>query len=141
MPPDTVLSEPSLTTAEGESLSFALKNELVLTATYLIPVPAELGSMRLSTTYVYTDEMQAVSKESSALATLPDYKLFNFNFNFNFSWNQVLNSPVDLSIFVTNATDEEYVTYVIVIWFYGVEGGTVGLPRMYGARIRYNFGQ
>jgi iron complex outermembrane recepter protein len=52
----------------------------------------------------------------------------------------VLNGPVDLSVFVTNATDEEYVTYVIGLWNYGIEGGAVGIPRMYGMRIRYNFG-
>ena len=136
LPPDIVLSEPSYTTAEGESLSFAPKNQLVLTGTYLLPVAAEYGSMRLSATYVYMDEMQAVSKESSLLATMPDYRLLNFNID----WSAVFNSPVDLSIFVANAADEEYVTYVNGLWLYGLEGGAVGQPRMYGARIRYNFG-
>lgn len=136
VPPDTVTTTPSLTTAAGEPLSFAPENKLVMTATYLVPTPADLGSMRAAATYVFTDEMQAVSEESSVLATMPDYNLFNFSF----AWDGVLNSPVDLSFFVTNATDEEYVTYVIGLWNYGIEGGAVGIPRMYGMRVRYNFG-
>lgn len=136
VPPDTVTTTPSLTTAAGEPLSFAPENKLVMTATYLLPVPVDLGSMRVAATYVFTDEMQAVSEESSVLATMPDYNLFNFNFG----WDGVLNSPVDVSVFVTNATDEEYVTYVIGLWNYGIEGGAVGMPRMYGMRVRYNFG-
>lgn len=136
VPPDTVLTGPNLTTVEGEPLPFAPENKLVLTATYLIPLAADIGSMRLSTTYVYTDEMQSVSEEVSVLGTMQDYSLVNLNF----AWDRVFDSSVDLSVFVTNATDEEYVTYVIGVWPYGVEGGAVGMPRMYGARIRYNFG-
>jgi iron complex outermembrane receptor protein len=92
--------------------------------------------MRFSTTYVYTDQMQAVSETVSPLGVMADYNLLNLNF----AWERVLESPVDLSVFVTNVADEEYKTYVIGIWPYGVEGGAVGMPRMFGARIRYNFG-
>lgn len=133
---DSVLEGANLTTVAGEPLPFAPENKLVLTATYLLPVPADIGSMRFSTTYVYTDQMQAVSETVSPLGVMADYNLLNLNF----AWERVLESPVDLSVFVTNVADEEYKTYVIGIWPYGVEGGAVGMPRMYGARIRYNFG-
>ncbi|MFV8817055.1 TonB-dependent receptor [Haliea sp. E17] len=135
-PPNAVASEPTTTTAEGEPLSYAPENSVVVSATYMFPVDAELGDMRLSTTYVWTDEQQAVSKESSIYATLPDYDLWNFNF----SWSSIMGSPIDFSAFVTNAMDEEYVTYLTGNWNSGFELGQVGVPRMYGARIRYNFG-
>ncbi len=48
-------------------------------------------------------------------------------------------SPVDMSIFATNVTDEEYQTYVTGNWGTGFELGQVGPPRMYGMRLRYNF--
>ena len=61
-------------------------------------------------------------------------------FNLNFNWTGVFGSPVDISAFVTNLTDEEYITYVSGLWLNGFESGQVGMPRMYGARLRYNFG-
>ena len=72
----------------------------------------------------------------SKYATLPDYDLINLNLN----WTSVFESPVDISLFVTNLTDEEYLTYVSGLWLNGIESGQVGAPRMYGGRIRYNFG-
>ncbi len=135
VPPNVVASTPTITTAEGEPLSFAPENKLVLTGTWIVPIDANWGDMRLSLTYVYTDEMQAVSKETSPLATLSDYELVNLNFN----WSNVLGSPVDVSVFGTNITDEEYRTYLTGNWNAGFEFGQVGQPRMYGARVRYKF--
>jgi len=52
----------------------------------------------------------------------------------------IYGSGFDASIFVTNARDEEYRTYVSGLYTHlGAEFGTVGEPRMYGARIKYNF--
>ncbi len=135
-PENAVATEPTTTTAEGEPLSFAPENQLVMTAVYMLPVDAEYGDLRLSATWSYTDEQQAVSKESSPLATLDSYDLWNFNFN----WTGIMGSPIDFSAFVTNAFDEEYRTYLTGNWGSGFEFGQVGVPRMYGARIRYNFG-
>ena len=91
--------------------------------------------MRLSATYVYTDEMQAVSEATSEYATLPDYELINLNY----SWDSILGSAFDASAFVTNVTDEEYITFLTGNWTNGFELGQVGLPRMYGMRVKYNF--
>ena len=108
----------------------------MLTASYDLPLDADLGDMNVSGTYIFTDEMQAVSEETSIFATLDDYYLINLNFN----WRSIVGSPVDLSVFATNVTDEEYVTFLTGNWnTAGLESGQVGVPRMYGARIRYNF--
>lgn len=136
IPANTVASEPSITTAEGEPLSYAPENKLVLTATWLIPVSEDAGDARLSVTYAYTDEMQAASKATSRYATLDDFGILNINFN----WERIFGSAFDVSAFVTNATDEEYITFLTGNWNNGLEFGQVGMPRMYGARIKYNFG-
>ncbi len=86
-------------------------------------------------TYVYTDDTQWVSLATSPYAVLGSYSLFNFNVN----WTGIAGSPVDLLLFVTNAFDEEYETYVTGNWGSGIELGRVGEPRMYGMRLRYNF--
>lgn len=66
---------------------------------------------------------------------LPSYELVNLNLN----WTGVMGSPLDLGLFATNVTDEKYLTYVAGSWGSGMELGHAGMPRMYGARLRYNF--
>lgn len=137
-PPDipNVLATLNTTTAEGEPLSYAPENELVLTGTFLVPVSPEVGDMTLSVSFLYTDEQQAVAKDVSIYSVLPDRELWNANLN----WNRILGSNFDLSLFGTNLTDEEYITYLTGNWNNGLEVAQVGIPRMYGMRIRYNFG-
>jgi iron complex outermembrane receptor protein len=124
-----------ITSAEGEPLSFAPENQLVLSASYLLPLDPALGSMTASVTWSYSDDQQAVAKEVSPYYKLDSYDVLNLNFN----WVGVLNSPVDLSLFATNVTDEEYITYLSGQWNQGYESVQVSQPRMYGARLKYNF--
>ncbi len=131
--PDGVAVFSGTTTAEGEPLSFAPEHSLVLGANYRLPVDPQLGDMVASATYVYNDEMQAVSEDTSPLATLSSYELVNFN------WNSIAGGPMDMALFVTNAFDEEYETYLTGNWVSGLEVGRVGKPRMYGMRLKYNF--
>ncbi len=136
LPPGLPVEGFNATTAEDEPLSYSPENELVLTASYDLPVDADMGDMNFSVTYIYVDERQAVSEETSIYATLDDYDLINLNFN----WRAIAGGPVDLSLFATNVADEEYITFITGNWnTAGVESGQVGVPRMYGARLRYNF--
>lgn len=51
-----------------------------------------------------------------------------------------MGSPVDVSLFVTNLLNEKYRSYVVGQYSgTGIELDRVGVPRMYGARLRYNF--
>lgn len=123
-----------LPTVEGSQLSLTPEHKLFLTATYLLPLPESVGDVAISATYTYTDEM--IASTGSPYGTLPDYELVNFNLN----WSRVFGSPFDAALFVTNAFDEEYRTYVP--GNFGSMGGefnNVGEPRMWGARLRYNF--
>ncbi len=123
------------TTAEGESLSYTPKNKLVLTAAYTLPVTETLGTISAAATFVYTDEMQAVSEATSPYAILPDYDVVNVNLN----WKNVAGSSVDLALFGTNVFDKEYYTYLSGNWNNGLEAVRTGQPRMYGLRVKYNF--
>lgn len=133
--PEGVAIFSGTSTAEGEPLSYTPKNKLVASLSYLLPVDPALGDIIASVTYVYTDKMQAVSKHTSALATLPSYELVNLNLN----WQGVAGSPVDVALFATNLLDEKYRTYLTGNWLTGMEAGRTGEPRMYGVRVRYNF--
>ena len=62
--------------------------------------------------------------------------------NLNLNWDDVMGMPVDLAVFVTNVTNE-----LIVVTNGGeykslaYESQQYAAPRMWGARLRYKFGQ
>jgi iron complex outermembrane recepter protein len=58
------------------------------------------------------------------------------------NWNSIAGSRFDVSAFVTNLADKQYYNYISGGYAaYGFESGQVAEPRMYGARLRYNFGK
>jgi iron complex outermembrane recepter protein len=127
----------ALSTSEGEELPYSPKNQIVANLRYAVPVPADYGDVELGATYVYFSDQLAVSETVSPMNELDSYDLVNFNVN----WNSIAESAFDGSLFVTNAFDEEYEVYRSGLWGVGgFETGMTGLPRMFGARVRYNFG-
>lgn len=69
--------------------------------------------------------------------TLPPSDLLNLDAN----WNSVGGAPIDLSVFMTNVTNERVWLSITNGWN-GFANQTVipGEPRMFGARVRYRFG-
>jgi outer membrane receptor protein involved in Fe transport len=127
----------SLSTSEGEELPYSPKNQAVMNLRYTLPVPAEYGDIDIGATYVYYDDQLAVSETVSPMYELDGYDLVNFNLN----WFNIGGSAFEGSLFVTNALDEEYEVYRSGLWSVsGFETGMTGMPRMYGVRMRYNFG-
>ena len=55
-------------------------------------------------------------------------------------WKAIYGSAFDASLFVTNALNEKYHTFIPGMWgTVGAEFGVTGEPRMLGARVKYNF--
>jgi iron complex outermembrane receptor protein len=88
-------------------------------------------------TYVYTGKRRSSASGSSPDDVLDPFSLVNLNLN----WTSVLQSSFDLSGFVTNLLDEKYMTYGSGTYYtLGFDSRAVGMPRMIGMRLRYNFG-
>lgn len=124
------------TAEKGEVLTFSPKHSVTANLNYLLPVPAEMGVMSVGMTYSFTDKQNSTSASSTPYAEMDAYEIFNFDAN----WIGIMGSNFDASLFVTNAFDEEYTTYVS--GFYnqlGMETRQVGVPRMWGSRVRYTF--
>jgi iron complex outermembrane receptor protein len=135
-PPCSVYSLAVPSTATGRDLPLSPAHKYSVTATYDLPVPESWGELAVSSTYVYTDE-QLVAV-TSPFGVLPSYEIVNFNLN----WSNIGGGPVDASLFVTNAFDEEYLVYVPGLYSsLGAEFRNLGVPRMAGIRLRYNFGE
>jgi iron complex outermembrane recepter protein len=131
----------------GDRLTFAPKHRVTLTGTYTLPLEERLGELSVSATFVHTSEQFTSHANDQAFAQglipfnssiAPATDLLNLNFN----WNGVAGSPVDLALFATNVTNEKYfVGTSSALTTLGGEFLFLGQPRMYGARLRINFGQ
>ena len=121
----------------GEHLSFSPRHSLVAGLNYRLPLPVEIGDISVGATYSYTDKQLTTSPASSPYAWLPSYEVVNLNAN----WKSIMGSNFDAGLFMTNAFDEEYTNYVSGLWGQGFESRVVGVPKMWGAKVRYNFGR
>lgn len=142
----------------GERLPYTPKHKLTLTATYTIPVPETWGDLSVGATFIYVGDQLTdpafftnpavndintsatggfIPVRDTVAARLPSYKLLNLNLDLE----RIGGSPFDLSLFATNVTNEIYaVSTGGAFEAAGIVDAGIAPPRMYGLRIRYNFG-
>ncbi len=132
--PGTPFDVIVVTALEGGPLPFSPKHQLVASVNYRMPIPAELGDLTAGASYVYNDKQLITA--ASPFGTISSYELVNFHLN----WQGIMSSGFDASLFVTNAFDEKYTAFIPGNFnSLGGEYRVVGVPRMFGARLRYNF--
>jgi iron complex outermembrane recepter protein len=128
------LVPPADAPAGFKTLPNAPKNTAALTGRYHFPIPDLAGDLSFGATYSYqsADYRGAIS----AYTLYSGYGLLNTDL----AWNKFLGKPMDLDIFVTNATNKIYQEGGINV--YSALGYNVvyyGPPRMWGARLNYHF--
>jgi len=114
-----------------------------VTGTYRLPLDESIGRISVGATYTHTSK-QFSTHASDAFASqigfnpglLPATNLVNVNVD----WKDVGGLPVDLSLFATNVTREKYPVAASGIMQLGYDALVLGEPRMYGARLRFKFG-
>jgi iron complex outermembrane receptor protein len=111
------------------------QNQYSVTARYHLPVSEELGDISVSGTYSW--------RSHEIITTTPDPFQSQGNYgllNFNVAWNGIMGQPLDLSLFVTNATDQVYALGNFSLYnSIGFSSLVYGEPRMWGAQMRYHF--
>jgi iron complex outermembrane receptor protein len=125
--------------AVGGPLAQSPKNRLTLTATYTLPLPERIGKISIGGTYTHTDANQ-VHTQFFAPVT---YKVRAIDLlNLNVDWDSVGGTPIDLSFFMTNVTNTKRFVYPIATYqTTGAESVYLNLPRMWGFRAKYRFGE
>ncbi len=122
----------------GGPLPLSPKHKLSITPSVRLPVDESLGDITLSATYLHTAKQVTSAAAVTPLGTVPAFDLVNLNL----SWKSVGGSPIDVAAFVTNVANEKYYNFMGGGWqSTGIEYASLGMPRMYGLRVRYNFGQ
>ena len=136
----------------GDQLALSPKNKAALTGTYTLPIPESVGRVGVSATLTHTDSMitNYVDRDATMtvggltvpntavtpLGTLPSLNLLSLDMN----WRSIFMSHADVSLFATNVTNKQYYTFVPGL--YGTtsfETASLGMPRMYGVRVRYSW--
>ncbi|CAN7411323.1 TonB-dependent receptor [Phenylobacterium sp. LjRoot219] len=118
----------------GSRLPFTPENKATVTATYHLPLNADIGDVALAATWAYSGDYLVTQ---GPFGTLPSVNLLNLNAN----WDSISGKPVDLQFFVTNVTNEKYYTGVNdQRTSAGFVSQQMAQPRMYGVRLRARFG-
>jgi len=136
-PPDSPFSQLIPTAQLGQPLTLSPEHRVTAALTFTLPLPETIGKIAIGGTYVYTDEQIANAGMPASIGIIPQTDIVNANVN----WTNLFDTNVDLAFFMTNVTDEEYPVntgggYVSS----GIGDVLMGAPRMWGARVRYSFG-
>lgn len=116
----------------GGPLTYTPKHRLTLSGDILIPVDESVGKMSIGAIYTYTAK-QLVDGNTA----IPSFSLLNLNA----AWNNIAGSGIDVVGFATNITNKKYrITSGGGFESSGILDFAYGQPRMYGVRVRYNFG-
>lgn len=121
----------------GDTLPFAQDKSYTASLNYRLPLPAAIGAIEIGATYAFTGEQRVSSSSSTPFSEVESFSLLNINLG----WKDILGFPVDLSLFGTNVQDSENEVFFSGTFnALGFSSRRVAPPRMYGARLRYNFG-
>jgi iron complex outermembrane receptor protein len=99
---------------------------------YRLPLPTAWGEVVANADEYYT------SATAFSGTTLPPYAVLNMRLDYN----NIEGGPVDVGIFVRNATDRRYAQAPVASGaFLGITSAIYGPPRMYGLEFRVRFGK
>jgi iron complex outermembrane recepter protein len=133
-PPATGFASFTPNAIVGGPLQNTPKNKGSATVSYTLPLPEGIG--RITPSATYTAQGTTFGNNSSlTLKTLPKQKQWNLNLD----WKEIVGSTVDVSLFATNVTNEKYFVFASGASF-GWDAVVLNEPRIYGARVKYRFG-
>lgn len=123
--------------ATGGALPLSPKHRVTATATYTLPLDESIGEISIGATYTHTSTQVANDTIPAEFGIMPSSDLVNLNLD----WKSVAGSNFDIAAFVTNLTKEKFPVNAAGNWnSNGYESWVTNVPRMYGLRLRYNFG-
>jgi iron complex outermembrane recepter protein len=136
-PANSPFSGVILSAAEGSPMALSPKHRITATATYTLPLAERLGRLAVGATFIHAGQQIADAGAPPEVGILPSTDLLNINVN----WDNVLGSAFDVKLFVINATNKFVPVNTKGTLSNGYVSQLFGPPRVWGVRVRYNFGQ
>lgn len=119
----------------GRQIAFQPRWKAGVNAQYAI-FDTAVGALTFSTDFSYTGQV-TTSDPDAPIDTYPSYTLWNARLD----WENALARGIDLAAFVTNITNEKYIVGGYPIYSaFGFDTALYGEPRMFGASVRFRFG-
>ena len=127
----------------GNRFLWIPQNTVTATVRYTLPLDQSLGDISLQANMYYQSEMirsersPIVPDDIEDLVRVQDsYEVYNYQID----WESVMGSQFDVSLWIKNATDEEYVVGgQTVLAQLGSALYNYGEPRTYGLSLNYTF--
>ena len=102
-----------------------------------LPMPENWGDLSLYANYTHVGAMDYIDTSVDPAGHFDAYGLLNVSAN----WRNIGRSNIDVSLFATNLTNSLYKISTGALYSCCAFSSNIwGAPRMYGARVRYNFG-
>ena len=129
--------------AVGTGFLDAPRHKWTVDGSYTLPLPTSMGELSVGATWAHSSRTVVNFSDPEyvngyPVGIIPPNDIVNLNLN----WNGVGGSPIGLALFVTNLTKE--VVRIPNQFPFAFSGGAVHsgymAPRMYGVRLRYDFG-
>lgn len=123
----------------GAAFPYTPRNKVSLGVSYETHVSDRLGTFVISGNYTYQSKFSTAQTNLAEVAYLPGYSYVNAEADLK----TIDGKPVDVALFVDNLTNATYVTGLLDFYNSSAIGTvtyTYAPPRMYGVRIRYQFG-
>jgi iron complex outermembrane receptor protein len=127
----------------GDPFANTPKNKFGITPRFHLPIDESLGQPYLSATLYYqskeyfTDLSDIEVAEFGQPPVQKDYTLLNLRFD----WDNFLDKPFDVSLFMDNVANRTYkVGDDALLHLTGTSASIYGPPRMFGIELRYRFG-
>jgi iron complex outermembrane receptor protein len=106
-------------------------------ATYHLPVDEAWGKISVGIDWSWSGHQSVSPLADELINTIPHYQ----DFDIRADWTDMFGRPIDAAFFMTNATDNLYLTGVIPLYTeLGITSGAYDPPRMYGFSLKYRFG-
>jgi iron complex outermembrane receptor protein len=128
------------------------KHQLYAALTYDIPLGPRVGDLALTANYSYRSSFSTFNEINTANCTTPAGTTYapcynragiipgNSVVNARVDWTNVLNSGLDVGVFVNNVFDEYYqINAVNVLSSLGFFATGIGAPRTWGVQVRAHF--
>ncbi len=108
-----------------------------MTATYHLPVDESWGKISAGLTWSWTGHQSISPIAAEPINGIPHYD----NLDIRADWTDIFGQPVDAAFFMTNATDNLYLTGASpLMTVVGITAGSYNAPRMFGFTLKYRFG-
>jgi iron complex outermembrane receptor protein len=121
----------------GDPLPYTPKWGVNVSGTFTLPVPKEYGEVDFTATYRYN------SRYATGASFLGNaYGDSVSQIDLSLDWTDIGGAPFDLSFFGSNVTNQFTSTGVSALYSnFGFDSRYLGRPRMYGARLKWRFGE